>query len=294
MSKMLIVNPVSGKGLIKNYLLPLTEKLCANGEPCTVFVTSKHGDATELANKYGGDYDILVCNGGDGTLNEVVNGIMPLPAEKRPTVGYLPLGTTNDMAASFRFPKAPEEVIAHIGEHDTITVDVGQFGDVYFGYVAAFGSFTDIPFQTPQDLKNTWGYMAYVVSALNSLPTLHPTHARITWEGGVIEDDFIMGAVMNSTSVAGFIKLPEEDVALDDGLLEVLLIRSPKSPIELNNAVADVLSREFNTDMVTLLHTKKVRFEFLSPVTWTLDGENGGAHEDVTAIVHPRALRLFV
>ncbi|MGX8699674.1 MAG: diacylglycerol/lipid kinase family protein, partial [bacterium] len=226
--------------------------------------------------------------------NEVVNGIMRLPPEKRPLVGYLPLGTTNDMAASFRFPHAPEEVIARMGENHVLTVDVGQFGDIFFGYVAAFGSFTDIPFQTPQNLKNTWGYLAYLTQAMAALPTLHPTHARVAWEGGVIEDDFVMGAVMNSTSMAGIIKLPAESVALDDGLLEVFLIRSPHNPIALNNILADVLAGDFNTENVLLLHTKKVSFEFLAPVSWTLDGENGGTHQSVEAVVHHRALRLLV
>lgn len=291
---MLIINPVSGKGRVKNYLLDILKTLSKGGQCVSVFVTEKSGDATEFAMTYGGEYDRLVCNGGDGTLNEVVNGIMHLPIEKRPTIGYIPLGTTNDMASSLKLPKTPEEVLAHIDEGNIRIVDVGQFDESFFGYVAAFGAFTDISYITPQRAKNNWGYLAYLVQALSSIPHITPCHARVEYDEGVIEDDFIFGAVVNSTSVAGIIKLSPEDVTLDDGIFEVLLIKMPKNVADLNNVISNVLARNFNTDYVCLLHTKEIRFEFDHPVAWTCDGEDGGSHVTVTAHNCQKALKLII
>ena len=291
---MLIVNPVSGRGLIKNYLLNIVSALGRGGRCVSVYVTEKRGDAADFARQFGGDYDRLVCNGGDGTLSEVVNGIMALPEDRRPAVGYIPLGTTNDMASSFDLPQTTEGVIEHLAMNNIRQVDVGQFGTRYFGYVAAFGAFTEISYATPQEAKNNWGYLAYLAQALSSLPNIRPVRAQVTYDGKVIEDEFIIGAVMNSTSVAGIIKLPLEDVALDDGIFEVLLVRNPRDAVELSNTINDVLAKRFNSENVMLLHASVISFRFDRPVSWTVDGEDGGAYENVTASSHRQAMRLLV
>ncbi len=291
---LLIINPVSGKGRVKNYLLDIIKVLGENGQMVSVLMTEKRGDAIEFAETYGKDYDRIVCTGGDGSLNEVVNGLMRIPLEDRPIVGYIPLGTTNDMASSLGLPKTPEDVLTRINLNNTRVVDVGQFDDNYFGYVSAFGAFTDVSYTTPQNSKNTWGYLAYIVQALSSIKDIKSCHAKITYDDGVIEDDFILGAVVNSTSVAGIIKLSPDDVSLDDGIFEVLLIRMPKKPSDLNNVIANVLERKFNTEHVFLLHTKDITFEFDRPVSWTCDGEDGGAHTTIHAHNCHRALELII
>lgn len=291
---MLIVNPVSGRGKVKNYLLSILKELSVGGEPVTVFVTEKHGDATRFSAEYGAQYDRLVCNGGDGTLNEVINGLMHVPQDERPSICYIPLGTTNDMASSFELPKTTEEVLAHLNDNTTRTVDVGQFGDSFFGYVAAFGAFTDIPYTTPQNDKNTWGYLAYLVQALGSIQNIVPIHAVVEYDGGTIDDEFVLGAIVNSTSVAGIIKLPSQDVSLDDGIFEVLLIKMPRTAAELNMVITNVLLQDFNNEYITLLHTKNIRFTFDSAVTWTIDGEDGGSHQEVSAQNCHRAISLII
>ena len=294
MKTLLIVNPVSGKGLIKNYLLSIVEALGRGGEALTVMVTEKSGDATAFAYKYGADFDKIVCNGGDGTLSEVLNGIMRLPEEKRPVVGYIPLGTTNDMASSFSLPRTTEEVIEHVAGDNIRIVDVGEMNGRYFGYVSAFGTFTEISYVTPQEDKNNWGYLAYIAHALGSIQNVQSVHAKVKYDAGEIEDDFIFGAIVNSTRVAGVIELPIEDVALDDGLFEVLLIRMPKDIVDLNLVISDVLTKTFNTDNTVLLHTRSLTIAFSEPVAWTIDGEDGGKHGAVSIENHQKALKLLI
>mgnify|MGYP007070129320 CR=1 FL=1 len=153
---------------------------------------------------------------------------------------------------------------------------------------------TTFSYATPQEMKATWGYLAYIAQALGSLPNIKPVRAKVTYDGGVIEDEFIVGAVMNSTSVAGIIKLPVEDVSLDDGIFEVLLIKNPHDIVELNDVITKVLNKDFSSDNVLLLHAREISFEFETPVNWTCDGEDGGSYETVTAKSHQRAMKLLV
>ncbi len=295
---MLIVNPVSGKGRVKGFLLDILEVLCAGGTGVGVFLTEKPRDASLFVEQYGGDFERVACTGGDGTLSEVIGGLMRIPREKRPAIGYIPLGTTNDMASSLNIPKDPKNAIALLAAEPELTeprtVDVGSLGDDYFGYVAAFGTFTDIPFTTPQVAKNTWGYLAYVTEALGRISQISPIHAKITHDNGIINDEFLLGFVLNSTTVAGFVKLTEHNVALDDGIFEILLVRAPKAPGDLGTIVSSILLQDFNNEFITLLHTRDAKFEFDVPVQWTRDGENGGVHTSVEVKNHNKAVRIFV
>lgn len=291
---MLVINPVSGKGRVKNYLLSILTTLSKGGQSTAVYTTERPGDAALFAYNHGSKYDRIVCTGGDGTLNEVINGLMLLPIEKRPIVGYFPLGTTNDMASTLGIPKIPEDILDRFDMGNTVTLDIGRLGNKYFGYVAAFGMFTDIPYATPQAEKNSLGYLAYLLQAITTLPNLAPCHARIEYDDGVLEDDYIFGAVVNSTSVAGIVKLPTEHVSLDDGVFEVLLIKNPKNASDISGIVSNILQKNFNTPHVTLLHTKDISFHFDKSVKWTRDGEDGGAHTSVTAHNCPRAIKIIV
>ncbi len=294
---LLIVNPVSGKGRVRSILMDLIAALCSGGNRLGVCVTEKRGDAADFTEKYGPQVDRVVCTGGDGTLNEVISGLMRLDLDLRPAISYIPLGTTNDMATSLSIPKDPKNAITHLDPNlsEQRPLDVGQLGSDYFGYVAAFGAFTDVPFTTPQAAKNTWGYLAYLTEALGQLTEITAHHARVWYDDGYFEGDLLFGFVTNSLTVAGgLVKFDESNVRLDDGLFEVLLIRKPRNLAELNNTLSNILKRNFSTENVTLLHTSRIGFEFDAPVQWTRDGEDGGIYRTVDVINHPRAVKITV
>lgn len=290
---LLIVNPVSGKGRVKTILMDLMSALCSGGRPVTVCVTEKRGDAGEFAQKYGPHVDRIVVTGGDGSLNEVIGGLMRLEPSARPMISYIPLGTTNDMATSLAIPKSPRDAIDALepAHHTPRIIDVGQLGEEYFGYVASFGAFMDVPFSTPQSAKNTWGYLAYVAEAMGQLTEITSHHARVSYDDGYFEGDLLFGFVTNSLRVAGgLVRFSEDNVSLDDGLFEVLLIKRPRSLAELNVVVANILKKNFNSDGLTLIHTSRISFKFDGPVQWTRDGEDGGVFSAVDVINHPRAV----
>lgn len=294
---LLIVNPVSGKGRVKTILLDILSSVCAGGRDVRVCVTEKRGDATDFAERLGPEVERIVCTGGDGSLNEVISGLMRLPAGERPAISYIPLGTTNDMATSLSIPKDPKNAISLLGdpapEHRLL--DVGQLGRDYFGYVAAFGTFINVPFTTPQAAKNTWGYLAYLVEALGQLTEITAHHSRVFYDDGYIEADLLFGFVTNSLTVAGgIVRFDESHVALDDGLFEVLLIRKPKNLVALNQTISDILKRNFTTENLTLLHTSRISFEFDGPVQWTRDGEDGGIYRSVDIVNHNQAICISV
>ena len=294
---LLIVNPVSGKGRVKTVLMDMLTTLCSGGNPVTVCVTEKRGDASEFAKNYGPYMDRIVITGGDGSLNEVIGALMRVDPDKRPMISYIPMGTTNDMASSLSIPKSPRDAISVLEpeRHTPRIIDIGQLGDEYFGYVASFGAFMDVPFTTPQSAKNTWGYLAYLVEAMGQLTEITAHHARVLYDDGYFEGDLLFGFVTNSLRVAGgLVRFSEENVALDDGLFEVLLIKKPKNLAELNAAVANILKKNFNGDNLTLLHTSHISFQFDAPVQWTRDGEDGGVFRSVDVINHPRAVCISV
>ncbi len=293
---LLIVNPVSGKGKVKTIMLDILTSMCTGGEAVIVCVTEKRGDAAEFSAKYGPEVERIVCTGGDGTLNEVISGLMTLEREQRPAIGYIPLGTTNDMANSLSIPKIPKDAIAQLESSLAYRryLDVGQLGSDYFGYVAAFGTFTNVPFTTPQAAKNTWGYLAYVGEALSQLTDITSHHTKITYDGGTIEEDLLFGFVTNTLRVAGgLVRLPEDTVALDDGQFEILLIKKPRNIIELNECISSLMTRNFSSEHVMLLQSTKISFEFDEYVQWTRDGEDGGIYKSVEVVNHPQAVRIF-
>ncbi len=277
-------------------LIDILSALCAGGENVGVCITEKRGDASDFAEKYGPGVERVVCTGGDGTLNEVISGLMRLSPDARPGISYIPLGTTNDMATSLSIPKTPRDAIENLTVcSEPRVLDVGQLGQDYFGYVAAFGTFTNVPFTTPQAAKNTFGYLAYLMEALGKLTEITAHHTRVWYDGGYIEGDLLFGFVTNSLTVAGgIVKFDEDNVSLDDGLFEVLLIRKPRNIVELNDTLANILKRNFNSDNVTLLHTSRISFSFDGDVQWTRDGEDGGIYRSVDIVNHRRAVRISV
>ena len=291
---LLLVNPNAGKGGFKSVLGDALMNFHRAGFSTTVAFTDKRGDAPRIAAEAAGEYDRIVCVGGDGTLSETISGLMRV--ERRPELGYIPMGTTNDCATSLGIGHDPQAASRIAAAGSPGMLDVGRMnGERYFTYVAAFGAFTEVSYQTPQDQKNALGKFAYFLDGVGRLPNLTHRWTKVEYDGGVLEDDFIFAGVTNSRSVAGFIHLKEDaGVSLSDGLFEIILIRTPETAIQLGATVTDLLANKFESEYTMLLHSSRVRFTFNEPVSWTLDGEDGGSHREVLCENIPRAIPMIM
>ncbi len=278
---MLIVNPMAGRGAYKTNFGEAMQALSQGGYAVTLFFTAQRGDATRFAASYAGDYDAVSCIGGDGTLSEVLAGLMQL--DNPPPVGYFPMGTANDVATTLGLPKNDTVAAARrIVNGTPHPFDVGAFGERdYFAYIAAFGAFTEVSYATPQDQKKMLGHLAYVLQGMQQLPKIEPIHAKVDYDGGTLEGSFLYGSVSNSTSVAGIVHLPDTMVSLGDGMSELVLVRDPGNVAAFAELATAVLSERFDSEKLVILHTKKARFRFDFPVAWTRDGEEGGAFADI-------------
>ena len=282
---MLLVNPNAGRGGCRPVLGSVLEAFCLDGWLPTVFFTRSAGEAPGLVERCAGEYDMVVCLGGDGTLSEVAAGMIRLrdaSGVQRP-IGYIPLGTTNDVARTLGLSGRPAAAAENILKGTPFSYDVGQFGDgEFFTYIAAFGAFTEVSYETPQEAKHVLGHLAYMLEALRQLGRITDYHARVEYDGGSFtEGNFIFGAVINSTSVAGLVRLDDGPEGLSDGVFQVLLVKKPKDILELSDIVSSILSADFSGPNVSLLKSSEVRFCFDEPVAWTRDGEDGGCHRDV-------------
>lgn len=294
MKKLLFIyNPQAGKGQVRPQLAAILDAFSKAGYLTSAWPTQGPGDATRVAAAIGRRYDRVVCCGGDGTLNEVVTSLMGLEAP--PLVGYIPAGTTNDFSRNLDLPKgmdkAAEAAVAGVAR----PCDIGVFNDRFFVYVAAFGAFTDVSYDTPQPFKNTFGHLAYLLEGATKLGSLlKGYHLTIEHDGGAVEGDFIYGMVSNTISVGGFQLFPPERVALDDGLFEVVLVRLPRNPAEFQSALRSLTRQNtVESDMIVALHTSRLRVVTQEELTWTLDGEYGGAPETVEIQNRQKALTLI-
>lgn len=258
----------------------------------TVYPTKGQGDAVRATQEKRSDYDLVVCSGGDGTLDEVVTGMMVCP-EKVP-IGYIPAGSTNDFASSLGLSKnmvrAAQTVVDGIPFH----CDVGAFNEDTFIYIAAFGIFTEVSYETPQSYKNVLGHMAYILEGMKRLPGLRTYRLKVEYDGNCIEDEFLFGMITNSTSVGGFKKITGKNVALNDGLFEMTLIRKPKSAIELNQIMTSLVMESMDAECIVYAKTDRIVFSSQEPVAWTLDGEFGGEHERVSIVSMPKAIEIII
>lgn len=291
--KMLFVyNPKAGKGKIKAKLSEVISIFNSSGYEVIIRATQYPRDAYEQAKKYAHCVDVIVCGGGDGTLDEVVTGIME--AESPVPLGYIPAGSTNDFANSLFMPKNVIDAASAIMENEIYQCDIGKFNKQIFAYIAAFGLFTDVAYQTDQDLKNILGHVAYVLEGVKRLFDIKSYHMRVVTENGVIEDDFIFGMVTNSRSVGGFKNLTGKNVDMNDGLFEATLITMPNNPLELQEIMAAVLTAEDNTDLIYSFKASRLTIESEEDVPWTLDGEFGGEHKQVNIENKHSALNIFL
>lgn len=293
MKKMLFIyNPNSGMGLLKPKLSDVLDIFVKAGFDVTVYPTQKYHDAIRKMREYTEDYDLIVCSGGDGTLDEVVSGMRL--REKQVPIGYIPAGTTNDFARSLHISKDILEAADTAVNGVPFACDVGRFNDDHFIYIAAFGLFTDVSYETKQSMKNILGHLAYVLEGTKRIFNIPSYRLKVTHDDKVIEDEFMYGMVTNSRSVGGFTGIIGRDVVFDDGEFEVTLIKTPKNPIELNELLGAIVMRQINTERMYSFRSGEVRFESLEEIPWTLDGEFGGVHDEVVIKDEKQSLQIMV
>ncbi len=272
-----IFNPHSGKGLIREDLLDIIDTMVKAGFDLTVYTTQSQGDAIHKLEQDAGKFDRIICSGGDGTLDEVVTGIIRSGANV--PIGYIPAGSTNDFANSLGIPKEMRLAAQTAVAGTRFPCDVGYFNGDTFVYVAAFGLFTEVSYKTSQQMKNALGHVAYILEGVKHLHDIPSCQMQVEYDGQVIQDTFIFGMVTNSISVGGFKGITGSDVKLDDGVFEVTLIKNPKNPIELNEILACLTNLIDDSDLIYTFKTNEIHFTSKEEVAWTLDGEFGGKHD---------------
>jgi YegS/Rv2252/BmrU family lipid kinase len=281
MKKMLfIMNPFSGTRKANRYLTDIISLFNRADYEVNIRMTDGPGDATKFAQSHCEGMDLVVCCGGDGTLNETISGL--LRAGSRVPVGYIPAGSTNDFAASLKLSTNIMQAAQDIIEGEPIPYDVGMFGDRYFSYVASFGAFTKSSYATPQSVKNALGHTAYVLEGISELSQIRPYHVRMELDNEIVEDDFVFGCISNSTSIGGILTLDSRIVDMADGLLEVFLVRAPKNLTEISECLQALQSQRYNDcAMITFGPTRKVRVFAEGDMPWTLDGEKYDGAEEI-------------
>ncbi|MDD6346458.1 MAG: diacylglycerol kinase family lipid kinase [Lachnospiraceae bacterium] len=289
---MLVYNPIAGRGQFSQSLPAVIEILTKAGFRVEVWPTSSRGDATEKTALYGGEADIIVAAGGDGTLDEVIEGMYR--GGIRRVMGYIPVGSTNDFAQSLKLSTNPIEAAHAIAGAEIAGVDVGCFNKDHFIYVAAFGAFTDVSYKTAQDMKNALGHLAYLLEASKELLSIKPLPMTIEADGRTVSGEFLYGMVTNSLSVGGIKNITGHAVALNDGLFEVTLIRNPKNLFELNEIIAALLTGKDDSPLLEFFKTDHIVFTAPEDTPWTLDGEYGGAMRRAEICVSRQALPLLI
>lgn len=292
---LLIFNPKAGKDKKRPDKEKLAELLNRGGNTTDIVPTTRAGEAADISRDKGADYDAVVCAGGDGTLNETINGILEL--DRAVPVGYIPIGSTNDLAATVGIPSDTEKAAGIVNSGHVNSYDIGEFNEKKFTYVACFGPGTCVSYNTSQKMKNALGYNAYMIngflfSVIPTLKSVKPKHIRIEYDGNVLEDDFYFGSVSNSLSVAGMFKFDPDDVRLNDGKFEVMLVRRLKSPFEFFTMLSKIVRRKYDNDKLLYFKAADIRMEFAKPEPWSLDGEFGGEIADVEIRVKEKAVSL--
>lgn len=290
-----IVNPRAGRTKSRAPLYDALKIYSEAGYLVCVRETRRRGDATRLAAELGPSFDLVVCHGGDGTLNEVVNGLLQIPAEFRPPVSYLPGGSTNDFAASLNISSDPAVAAQSAMRMQGQFLDVGQFNDRHFVYVASFGAFTRTAYTVPQDIKNVFGHFAYILEGVRDLETLRPYRMRITADGEVFDGEYLFGAIANTTSIAGIMKLDGEAVSLNDGIFELMLVPVPKTPAALQALTHAIFYQDYNdSEGLIFRHVRSVLAETEENIPWTLDGEYAPGEQRIEISIKDNGIRLLL
>ena len=289
-----IYNPASGTGRVSGRLPELLDVFTKAGWLTTAYPTQAKGDGARAARNLGGQFDRVVCAGGDGTLSEVAGGLMSL--DSPPPLGYVPCGSTNDCATTLRLPKSYRRAaLVASGAGVTAPIDMGLLNGRSFVYVAAFGAFTKVAYDTPQDLKRTLGHLAYIVAGIASIPTITPYQLRVEYDGHAIEDSFYFGMVTNALSIGGIKALKDDRVVLDDRLFEVVLVRKPLSLADLSNGFQALINMApaDGSGALVRFQASRITFTASQPLPWTIDGEFGGERQVSQVVNCPRALEII-
>lgn len=286
---LMIINARAGKQRIKGKLAEIISLFNQAGYRCQVEITQYSKHAGELAGK-AEEFDLVVVAGGDGTLNEAINGMLQKGLKK--PLGYLPCGTTNDFAASMGISRNLVRAAEDILNGQDQLIDVGKTKNHYFAYVASFGAFTESVYATPQNIKNALGYAAYLVEAAKSLADIHPIPLIVRTDGEELKESYLFGAVANGTSIAGFLKLDKKLVKMNDGLFELLLIRCPKDLKEITQIVGLINSRNYNNEFIRLIQAHQIEVISNKEINWNLDGEFVPGEKRMIFEVVPQAIQL--
>ena len=289
---LLIINPVAGRNQAQADLFKMVRVFAEHDCEVTVYPTRGPQDCTRKVLADAGRFDLVVCCGGDGTLNEMVSGMMQ--REEHVPMGYIPLGSTNDFAASLHLPSHVEEAALRCVEGTAFHMDVGSLNDRYFNYIAAFGAFTEASYATPQQIKNALGHLAYILEGVKSLGRLQPIHVRITADGETFEEDYLFGAVTNTVSLGGVLRLDPSRVLLDDGMYELLLVKNPQNPTEAQAMLSALMLQNYDGPLVRMLRASDILFESNHEISWTIDGEFGGSFSTTHILNNKNAVTLMV
>ena len=290
---LLIINPVAGRNQAQADLFKMVRVFAEHDCEVTVYPTRGPQDCTRKVLADAGRFDLVVCCGGDGTLNEMVSGMMQ--REDHVPMGYIPLGSTNDFAASLHLPSHVEEAALRCVEGTAFHMDVGSLNDRYFNYIAAFGAFTEASYATPQQIKNALGHLAYILEGVKSLGRLQPIHVRITADGESFEEDYLFGAVTNTVSLGGVLRLDPSRVLLDDGMYELLLlVKNPQNPTEAQAMLSALMLQNYDGPLVRMLRASDILFESNHEISWTIDGEFGGSFSTTHILNNKNAVTLMV
>ncbi len=293
MKKLLFVfNPNSGKAQIADYLCDIVQILSEEYE-VVIYPTKAQGDGYEKIKQCDGRFDVIVCSGGDGTLNETVAAVMEHKLSK-PFIGYIPSGTTNDFARSLKISGDMIEAAEDIIDGEAMGCDIGRFNGRYYNYVAAFGAFTEVSYATPQQFKNILGHQAYLLEALKSIPFIKPSHMVIETNGEMVEGDFIYGMISNTMSVGGIKNISGRDVKLDDGLFECTFVKRLDEVVDFNKLFNAVVNKDFTNPGIFHTKTNHIKIKSEKSVPWVLDGEFGGEHSEVAIDIISNAVNIIV
>ncbi len=288
----LVVNPKSGTGRIKTELFKVCEVFTRAGYRVTVHITARRGDATETVRQLSGDYGTIVVCGGDGTLNEVITGIMDNPNTYK--IGYIPAGTLNEWSQGLKISRSIGKAARDIVSGRVVELDIGKFGDRFFSYTASFGAFTEASYSAPQNIKNVLGQVAYVLEGIKSLGKIKPVHLRFETEKEVYEGDYLFGAVSNSMSVGGIIKFEKGEVALNDGEFEVILIENPDKIADLNDIIEAIVTRRFNRKCIKQFKAREIKVISRASLDWTLDGEHAKSERKAEITNINKAIKFII
>ncbi len=293
MKKLLfIINPKAGRTTIRGKLFEIIELFSENGYEVTVHPTTSADDAKDTVIREGKNYDLLVAAGGDGTLDNVVSGMVI--SECQVPLGYIPSGTTNDFARSLDIPREPLQAANNIIMGFPYSIDVGSLNGDYFVYVAAFGAFTEVSYSTPQVYKNYIGHAAYVLEGIKSIANIKGYNLTVESKGNFLTGNYMYGMITNSLSVGGFKRLSSKYVEFDDGLFEVLLIKTPQTPMELQSIMSALLMNEINDDYMVSFKSGHVKITCDEKVSWTIDGEDGGYYYESEIMNHQKSVNIII